>query len=416
MTSGVSITRDATAVQHQPTLVLTSAVPWDGIFARAQHVATGLAKQGWDVLYVDGPLTWLSPLKNRDLAGRLVPRTPVRTIPLHSVSDGQPASTGGLRVLSPLAQIPFGNVSRRINRFNQRMLALQIRAAVPGPCILLSMLPASVDLLPFLHPVASLYDCVDLHSEFKGFIKKEVVDQMEQDMASVSRVVFATAETLRARMARWHADVRILPNAAEIDHFAATADAPVHPLLQDIPSPRITMIGGIGSWIDQGFLCQLAEAMPEAHIVLIGPIETDVSALEQHANIHLLGRQPYTELPQFLAGSDATLVAFRVDDPVAQSVNPVKGYEYIAAGKEVVATPIPEMQKLGDVLWLAETGAQAAAVIRRILAGERRVTDAAARAEFVANNSWAARVAEIDRVLRSIVPHTATAPEQRDVS
>lgn len=389
------------ATSGLPTLVLTAAVPWDGIVARPQHFARKLAERGWNVLYVDGPVTWLGPLKNRELWQRALPKTALRELPVANQAGQEP---GFLRILSPLANLPFGNMERFVNRFNQRVLAMQIKNSAPSPYILFSMLPGSVDLLPSLHPLASLYDCVDLHSQFSGFIRPSLVDQMERDMASVSRTVFATAANLSDRMRRWHCDVRLLRNAAEAEHFATTATVPEHPLIRDLPRPRLTMIGGIGSWIDQGFLCELADVLPTLQIVLVGPVETDVAQLAAKANIHLIGRQPYAQLPHFLAGSDAALVVHKADDPVAQSVNPVKVYEYLAADREVISTPIPELVKLSDSLWLCPTGASAADAMRRILAGERRVADKAKRALFVAENSWEARVDVIDEALHRVVP------------
>lgn len=402
-----------TAAPETPTIILTSAVAWDGITARPQHFARGLAERGWHVLFVDGPITWLSPIKNRDLRDRAWPNPPVRTLSINRTSEGDAqSSTGSLRVLSPFATLPFGNMERTINRFNQRLLALQISHAAPGPYILLSMLPGSADLVSFLHPVASIYDCVDLHAQFPGFVRPPVVDLMEWDMVSQSRAVFATAGNLYERMRQWHANVTLLPNAAQTEHFATTASAPVHPLIRELPSPRITMFGGIGSWIDQTFLCDLADARPQLQIVLVGPIETDVSRLRQKSNIHLLGRQPYGQLPQFLAGSDATLVAFNPADKVAQSVNPVKVYEYLAANREVIATPIPELQKLSDSLWITATALEAAQAIDRILAGERRMPDAATRQAFVDANSWNARVGVIDATLRHVLPVSVHAPRE----
>lgn len=401
------------ALPRTPTIVLTSAVAWDGITARPQHFARGLAGLGWHVLFVDGPITWLSPFKNRDLLERAWPNPPVRAISIHHPSTGDATSgalTGSLRVLSPFATLPFGNVERVINRVNQRLLALQIAHAAPGPYVLLSMLPGSTDLTSHLHPVASVYDCVDLHAQFPGFVRSHVVDRMEQDMVNQSRAVFATASNLYERMRNWHANVQLLPNAAETEHFATTKDASVHSLIRDLPTPRVTMFGGIGSWIDQTFLCELADARPQLQIVLVGPIETDVSRLRQKQNIHLLGRQPYKDLPQFLAGSDAAMVAFNPADRVAQSVNPVKVYEYLAADREVIATPIPELQKLADSLWITPTARDASDAIGRILGGQRRMPDTAKRQAFVAANSWRARVKAIDTSLRAILPASIQAP------
>ncbi|MBX5436940.1 MAG: glycosyltransferase [Alicyclobacillaceae bacterium] len=306
-------------------------------------------------------------------------------------------------MLSPPAVLPFANVCRPVNRVNQRLLASLIRQAAPGPYVLLATLPGSVDLVPALAPVATVYDCVDFHSEFPGFVSPPVVDRMEADLAGVSRVVFTTARRLQERMEQLHTDVRLIPNAAETEHFQAALSAEPHEELGAIPRPRVAMVGGVGPWIDQRWLAELADRLPGVQFVLIGPVETDVTALRQRANVHLLGRRPYNRLPRYLAGCQAALVPFRTDDPVAMAVNPIKVYEYLAAGREVVATPIPELLQMDDLLWLAPDAETAAEALRRILDGERRAPDERIQT-FVAANSWDARVQAVDEALRSVVP------------
>lgn len=391
---------------RRPTVVITSAVAWDGVFARPHHFAVLLAQRGWNVLFVDGPVTCIGPLKNHDLWPRAWPKHPLREVRLDHAGAAQPHHSGDaprqpgwLRVLSPVACLPFGNQHRPINRLNQRLLAFQIRAAVEGPYILLSMLPNSIDLRAHLRPMAILYDCVDRHAEFPGFIDKATVETMERQLAHASLAVFATADTLLQRMKAWHTGAKLVANAADIEHFALTATAAVHPLLREIPEPRALFIGGVGPWIDLALLHRLAMQRPALQLVLVGPVETDVSRLADLPNVHLLGRQPYADLPQFLAGARVTLVPFAVESQVSESVNPVKVYEYLAADREVIATPIPEMRKFDAAVWLVDDGPEAGLVVDRILSGERRMPDASARRAFMASHSWDARTDVIEQAL-----------------
>ncbi len=379
------------------TVVITAGVAWGGTTARPQHFARGLARLGWNVLYVNPQISWLSPVKNSALRSQLVPFPFV-----HAIADDD--FQGQLKVLAPIAGMPFANMCRTINRWNQRLLAHQIKSAAAGPYLLLPMLPNSVDLIPHLAPLATVYDCVDFHAQFGGLSSPAVIEQMERELVYQSRVVFTTADKLRQRLLAHHADVRLLPNAAELQHFAKAKQAEVHSKLRDIPGPRVGFIGGIGSWVDLDFIAGLAKARPHVHIVLIGPVETDVSVLASLPNIHLLGLQPYAELPQFLAGFDATLVTFRRSE-LAQSVNPVKVYEYLAAGKEVIATPIHELQKMKDLLWMVETADEGAAALDEILKGEKRCDDAV-REAFVRENSWDSRVQQVHEVLQSLLPQS----------
>ena len=377
------------------TLVIAGAVPFDGVTQRPQHFARLLAQRGWDVLYVDSPVTWLAPLRHRELLPLLLPSDRVREVPIEN-------SLGRLRVLSPVAVLPFGNRYRFINRVNQRLLAQQIVANVSGPCILMPLLPSSVDLIPFLRPLAVVYDCVDVHTGFGGLLDPDVVNRMEEDLVFSSRSVIATSDLLFERMTRLHSDVHLIPNAAETAHFQTTGSAAVHPLLHDIPEPRVGLVGGIGPWVDLNFVAELADAKPELQFVIVGPIETDVSALARRSNVHFLGRQPYAELPQFLAGFAATLVSF-VNNDLTQGVNPIKVYEYLAADKQVVSTPNHELLKLSELIWIAHNGKEAADAVTRILNGERKVNQADQQ-RFSEAHSWSAQVERVERALRGVVP------------
>jgi len=376
-------------------VVLTSAVTWHGVTARPQHLARELAKSGWDVLFVESPITWLSPLKNRTLMSQLMPRVATYDISL-------PPGSGRLQVLRPVAMLPFGNMVRGINRLNQRLLGMQIRNYVSGPILLLAHLPNSADLVRYIQPMAVVYDCVDFHAEFEGLVNRDVVNAQERDLVYVSRTVFATADALLARMQSWHADARLLPNAAEVEHFATTATVSVHPGLHNIPEPRVGFIGGIGSWVDTGFIHDMAALRPDVHFVMIGPVEADIKRVQDMPNVHFLGRQAYAELPQYLNGFAATLFAF-VDNALTQSVNPVKVYEYIAANREVIATPTYELRKFENLVWLAPDATAGVAALDAILRGERKLTDDV-RTEFLAKHSWRARAREVHHVLQAQTP------------
>jgi glycosyltransferase involved in cell wall biosynthesis len=338
----------------------------------------------------------IGPLRNPALKSRMFPRQPISTV---LQSDGKQAE---IRVLTPMASVPFYHMVRGINRFNQRMLAHQIRHHVPGPLILLSMLPDSVDLIPHLAPIATFYDCVDDHGAFGGLTRLDVMDTLEASMAYASRTIFATADALVEKMQAFHSDVRLIPNAVELGHFAQTVQAEEHALLAQIPAPRVGFVGGIGAWLDFELLRGLAMARPDVQFVFIGPIEADVSSIRSLANVHLLGKQPYAQLPEFLAGFEVCLYPF-ANNKLTESVNPVKIYEYLAAGKEVIATPTREMHKFTEHVWLApnlEAGLQA---LDAILHGKRKVAPQSVQ-PFLQKQTWQARALEMDAALLQSLP------------
>jgi len=347
-------------------------------------------------LYVEPPVTLIGPLRKPQLRYRMLPKNPITT-----VSTGE---KGLIRVLRPVTTLPFHHIKRFINRYNQRTLARQISQHVLGPAVLYSNLPASVDLLRWLVPIVTFYDCVDDHAAFGGLTRLSVIEQLEAEMAYASRSVFATADALMEKMSQYHSDVHLVPNAVELQHFAKAKTSPVHVDLLSLTGPRVGFIGGIGAWLDFPLIEHLANARKEVQFVFIGPIETDISSVRNLPNVHFLGRKPYAELPEFLAGFDLCLYPF-ANNKLTESVNPVKIYEYLAAGKEVLATPTREMAKFADFVWLIPDFEAATAALEAVLAGNGQ-GHAAQCVELLQNQTWQGRGLRIDEIIRSHLPVT----------
>jgi hypothetical protein len=100
-------------------ILCLAAANWAGMWARAQQFMTIFARQGNRVLYVDPPITYLSPLKNPSLRGQAADR-------LRRVDER-------IYVYTPPVILPFGNIYRSINRINQRILGAGLRRVYRQP-------------------------------------------------------------------------------------------------------------------------------------------------------------------------------------------------------------------------------------------------------------------------------------------
>src|SRR5262249_51920239 len=116
-----------------------------------------------------------------------------------------------------------------------------------------------------------------------------------------------------------------------------------------ISKPVIGFFGLIADWVDLKLIRFLAEARPSWNIVLIGKSTTDLSDVSNVPNIHVLGQRPYAALPAYAKHFDVAILPFVVND-LTRAANPLKLREYMAAGLPVVATAIPEAEKLNGLL------------------------------------------------------------------
>ena len=363
------------------TIVCIAAADYQGMWARAQQLMTVYARHDCRVLYIDPPITLLSPIKNPELRKRLSSR-------LDRVGEN-------IFVFRPPFFLPFGNMYRRINKLNQRVLYHALEKVLKkigwSPTLWWTYLANTVDLLPLLGQVTVCYDCADEHSAFPGFINVSTVNEMEKALFATASVNLVTAGELWERKKIYAPGLEFIPNGAEVRHFgqALSEILPVAEEVAGLPKPVIGYVGAISSWLDQEALAELAKARPDCSVVLIGPVDTDVTMLKQFNNVIFLGKKDYRDLPQYIKGFDVCVIPFKINS-LTVGVNPVKLYEYLAAGKPVVSTALPEVRQFAPLVSIAENSKDFVALVtEEVMTDSREKREL--RVRIASENSWEAR-------------------------
>jgi len=121
----------------------------------------------------------------------------------------------------------------------------------------------------------------------------------------------------------------------------------------------------------------------------------------------LTGRVPYDRIPALLAAADVALLPFHTV-PATEHIVPIKLYEYMAAGKPVIASPLPGVRRdVGEgsgVLYAPPSG-QLDAALR--IQGQAPQLGAAARRFVEAHCSWDVITGEFEALLQSIAARHA---------
>lgn len=203
-----------------------------------------------------------------------------------------------------------------------------------------------------------------------------------------------------------HPHVYLCPNGADYPHFARVpAELPLE--LLGLPRPIIGYHGALAPWLDWELIAGVAQARKDWSLVMVGPpyaLPEDV--LPRAPNLHYLGEKAYGLLPAYLHGFDAGIIPFTVDAMTA-AADPIKLYEYLAAGLGVVSTPLPQAQCCPLVRTASGVDGFVAA-----LADVLEDSGAETRRAWAESQSWAVRARLIDAALQAFLdpgPHPVPA-------
>lgn len=346
------------------------------------------ARRGNRVIYVDPPVTYLSPLKNPSLRGQ--------------ARDCFHRAEENIYLYKPPVILPFGNMYRMLNRANQAILGGGLKRVYRElglePTICWTYLPNTVDLqLP--GEATLVYDCADEHTAFPGLINKETVAGMERELFARADVALASAAELHRRKKGEVPGLALVPNGADAEHFkrALRPDLELPAEISGLPRPVVGYIGAVSPWLDQEMLLALARARPEWSLVLIGPVDADVSSLRALPNVRLLGHRSYSLLPAYLKGFDVAVIPFKINE-LTRGVNPVKLYEYLAAGRPVVSSDLPEVRPFQPLVAVARDPEEFVKKVAEEIAGDTP-EKTAGRLRLAEQHSWEARAAAVEELI-----------------
>jgi glycosyltransferase involved in cell wall biosynthesis len=377
-------------------LVLLYAPPWSGATRFSKHhLATYFAARGHRVLYVEAPLTPVGLARGRAFATELLRSL----LPPRRLADT-------LWVGRPLCPFPYHAVSRltanrAANRLGQTLLAPILgghlrRLGMRRP-IVVAGLPHAVDVVDYLPRQCLVYHCSDDFSQVRGFPKS--LPALEAELCRKANLVVTTSQTLCEARRALNPNTHWIPNGADLEHFSGRATPASE--LEHLRKPVIGFVGGLSEWVDVSLLAELARTRPAWTLCLVGPPGgTDLRPLRSLDNVHLLGPRPYQDLPRYLAGMDVALIPF-VQDGVARHADPIKAYEYLAAGVPVVATDLPALRRLSHVVRLAHSPDEFVQHIEAALAeddGRRAERQAEAQ-----RHSWSSRFRALEGLLDPLV-------------
>ena len=253
--------------------------------------------------------------------------------------------------------------------------------------------------------VTILYDCIDDFAAFSDVSDSSEITKAERILALKSSYITAVSKRLCEKLRRINPNCFYVPNGADFIHFNRAVELKgSRTELSWNTHHVIGFIGAIREWVNVDLLCRLANSHSNYSIMIVGPVKQGLEKLRQYPNIELIGPKPYNVLPKYLACMDVCIIPFKVNRLTLAS-NPIKIYEYLAAGKPVVSTALPEIcENASGLVYIARDEED---FVRKV---EEAVKEAESpnkelvmrRIKFAKENSWEKRIETIEKLLKNI--------------
>ena len=222
----------------------------------------------------------------------------------------------------------------------------------------------------------------------------DLINQHYNQLLGISDHIFTNCQPNAQAFDAPDRIIHVVPNGAEVRAFD-----PGH-VPRDDDRPVVAYVGNIRDRIDWDLLESVARARPDYRFELVGSAPTNNpghALAEAVGNVSLLGVVSYTDLPTYLQGVDVCIVPHRRDS-LTSSMNPLKVYNFYAAGVPIVSTPIENVDELEhEIVFATDTTGFAQAIDEAV--ARRRAGLIERDEELLATIDWQSRTTSILDVL-----------------
>jgi glycosyltransferase involved in cell wall biosynthesis len=231
-----------------------------------------------------------------------------------------------------------------------------------------------------------------------------LIRRLHEKAIDAADLIFYSGRKLFTEATRGTERSYLLEQGVDYDHWRRVAEGSVTvaPEIEKISRPRLGYFGAIEPWlVDQELIKRAARERPEWQWVFVGNKSRGLE-IEELPNTHFLPSVAYAELPSYAAGFDVCVLPWETEQSFTSYGSAIKVREYLATGKPVVISPLPEYEPMRDVLRIARTRDDFIRLVEEALF-DTDPADAARRQATVASGTWDARAEWVSNLIEQIL-------------
>src|SRR5215211_23478 len=332
-------------MQQNKCIFILGATKFDAQFESASYnLAKEFAKNNHTVYYIEYPFTWVDIFRKNSIEQFKKRRKAITGKNDGLIDSGIPNLK--IVVVPPLLSIHFlaeGKLYRSLLRLNEKIIIRRLKKIINKNQLrdivyINSFVFHYPELAKEIKPKLSIYHCVDpVITPYD--IKHGIVS--EKLLVEKTDLIICTSKQLYDEKKTIHPNTYFIPNAADIKHSIKATDKnlPLHASIENIKKPLIGYFGNIERRIDYDLMKDVALKNRDKSFVFAGPIERHLvpEFFFNIPNIYFTGRIAYEQMPNLVKGFDVAIIPFKAHND-SGTVFPLKLFEYLGAGKPVVAT------------------------------------------------------------------------------
>ncbi len=392
-------------------IIFASAHRYDSaIRLGMSYLAEAMAQRGWRVLYIAQPTSPFHLFHPRAAATARskLGEIGVQDYPVEAADESEPGALPGrveglqsLTLLPHVAKPGFSGEFSLNHWFKVAWPPVKDSVANAG----FSAASAVVIDSPFFYPMARAlgppvaYRYADRLDRMASVTPAMLT--MQARVFTEAELVVYTAHSLADHIGQRSRPSLYLPNGGRMH---ADRGPRLQPLaLQHVKRPRVIYVGAMEAWLDWPLLSRAAALCPDVEFIALGRTADTPREMASAANLHVIDRVHNSSVPAFLDHCDVGLIPFRHGEHKAlvHAINPLKLYEYMAAGLPVLASRSPELSRLGAPVVQYDGLDDFIVKLRQILAGDSGST-VEARRQFAAEASWWKRAEMLETAVMAL--------------
>ncbi|MEM8859478.1 MAG: glycosyltransferase [Chloroflexota bacterium] len=399
-----------TESNQKKTIVFVAADSWHSLLRAPQHLVTRLTKE-FNIIFLEPGRAPEDNQAQKAVSGlksifKVESYSPMENL---TVVPGIP-NIPVFRTQFPkwLLKLTYPVTSRINFSYNIRHYKRALKQLdVKDPIVLLwGFGDYGMDAHRFFDHIENALSCYLVYDESPDFAhNKRIQAQLRaaDDLTcKKADVVMATSKSQLDRRLHLNDNVVFMPNGVDFAMFNSPFEKGVEVPADiiDLPKPIIGFSGWMGYQIDVPLLLHTSKQFPEASIVLLGPNtipnSPELDDLMQMPNVHFLGKKDPNELASYFQVFDAAIIPYILKGHV-RYIYPLKLHEYLATGRAVVSTDLPNLYPHEDILRIAKTRDEFVEHIRAAF-NDQSPEMVRARIDEAKKYSWDDRAADITRI------------------